>query len=339
MAIQPLTGRYTLNYDNKTFTLANSADVMAANKIFKSTEIDQWYTKFNRFGYIDPYNKEDVLKEFLFFTKPDLRIYSGSGGTLTDDLEDIPYFKDCMYRYPAALWQLQQTSCPSGLRTPFINILTNSVTSKLDLPDISAESQESTPNIMGTTITLRGHSYKSDNGYDFTLSFSDTAYLEIYHMVKAYDEFIRRTKTGETSPYDKYIKYNIASDQFSVYKFLIGQDGETIMYWAKATGVYFTNVPRSDFGDPTDFGKYTLSFHAQFVEDNNPRDLVEFNRLVKTYLRTSYSLQSTYNYTIGGVDNSWVRYPIITRATDARAMRRAPANSPNYYDYRLRWIK
>ena len=35
----------------------------------------KWYTKFNRFGYINPYN-ETANREYLFFTKPDLNIFS-----------------------------------------------------------------------------------------------------------------------------------------------------------------------------------------------------------------------------------------------------------------------
>lgn len=336
--MDPLNGNGTFSYDNKSFTIEDSSKVLAANQFFSRDAI-KWYTKFNRFGYLDPFDKENVIREYLFFTKPDLNIFSNSNSELTTNLSQIPYFMDGRNRHTYALWQLQQTYCPSAIKSPFMVLLSNAVTSKLDLPDISAESQNTTSNIMGVELTLRGHSYKSDNGYDFTLSINDTAYLEVYSLVKAYDEYVRRTKTGEHSPFKKYIEANIVSDQFSVYKFLVGDDGETILYFAKLTGVYFTGVPRSDFSDPTDFGKFSLSFHAQFVEDNNPLDIKEFNRLVESYAGSNYTLADTWNAKINAVNNEWVKLPIVKIAQDARSKRRSPEGSRNYYDYRLRWIK
>lgn len=334
----PLDGDGTFSYENKSIKIDKMKQVLAANKIFTKNDI-KWYTKFNRLGYIDPYNKEQVLREYLFFTKPDLNIFK-SNGALCDGLSQVPYFMDAYNRHTNSLWQLQQRYCSTSRRSPFMNLLSNAVVSKMDLPDISAESQNSTSNIMGTEITLRGHSYKSDNGYDFTLSFDDTAYLEVYHVVKAYDEYMRRIKTGEHSPFQDYIIANIVSDQFSVYKVLVSEDAETILFFAKATGVYFTGVPRSDFGDPTDFGKYSLSFHAQFVEDNNPFDIKEFNRIVLSSLANrEYDLLDTYDMSIAALNNEWGRLPYITYCRDSRAQRRAPEGSKNYYDYRLRWIK
>ena len=220
-------------------------------------------------------------------------------------------------------------------------LLSNNVTSKLDLPGISADSKESTSNIMGVNIQYRGHSYKSDNGYDFTLSFTDTAYLDIYTMLKAYDEYMRLLKTGEGNdrevkfrPIKKYIENRIISEQFSIYKFLIGEDGETILFYAKLTGCYFTDVPRSDMSDPGNDGfKYSVSFHAQFVEDSNPMILSEFNRISPA---KSNIYMNTYDYENNVVDNTWARWPKIIRVdrnNDLQVERRGTK-----YDYRLKWV-
>lgn len=331
--MDPLDGNGTLKYSHpqKTFEIKQMSNVMGQNLIFSKDDI-RWYDRFNRYGYIDPYIYENVLKEFLFFTKPDLHIFSATGDLRTA-LKDIPFFIDAKNRYTNSLWQLQTTNCPN--KSPFMNLLSNSVTSKMDLPSISSESQTTTANIMGTEISIRGHSLKSDNGYDFTLSFTDSAYLELYTMVKAYDEYVRRTKTGEISPYKKHIKNNILSDQFSVYKFLVNSDGETIMYYAKATGVYFTDVPRSDFSDPTDFGKFSLGFHAQFIEDSNPLILCEFNKVVYDYYTSMSNTVDVWNK--NGIDNSWATLPYIIKISDVRSRRRAPEGAKNYYDYRLKW--
>ena len=343
--MDPLRGDGTITYENTrngSFTTGvnHMRMVMHQNLLFDKDEI-KWYSHFNRYGYIDPYNTDQVLKEFLFFTKPDLYIFdgdriNGSKISLNPSLSIIPFFSEAAYRHPQALAQLQYgIKDDNGVYNPFMALLSNSVTSKLDLPAIQSEFNQSTPNIYGTTIDYRSHSIKSDNAFDFTLSFLDTAYLEIYTMVKAYDEYMRLQKLGDIEYNDKYKQYiidRIIPEQFSVYKFLIGSDGETILYYAKATGVFFTDVPRSDFSDPGNDGfKYSLSFHANFIEDNNPMILNEFNLITPASSKGPYI--DVYNSQ--GVNNSWARYPRIVKAEeiyDRRVSRRG-----THRDYRLKW--
>ena len=333
-----------IKYDDTKISVSNLKSILGSNLIFDKNDIE-WYTKYNRFGYIDPYNTYSANREFLFFTKPDLNLFDGGSNedisninfnalTLHPDLANIPIFIDAINNHKNSLTQLcLSAKCEDDRTCPFMYLLSNSVTSKLDLPGITADTKESTSNIYGTNIQYRGHSLKSDLGYDFTLSFTDTAYLEIYHMVKIYDEYMRLIKLGETAPKHKYITNMILPDQFSIYKFIIGDDGETIKYYCKFTGVFFTDVPRSDFGDPPQDGfKYSLSFHAQFVEDNNPMILQEFNRISGNpddkYLKP-------YDYEHGRVDNTWVRVPKVFKYyanTDKKA-----AREQVNYQYRLKW--
>lgn len=355
--MDPLDGNKDNNsvvYENKngekvkiSFNGENNIDgiehTLAANKFFPKDRI-RVYDKISRYGYIPIYETEQVCKEYLFFTKPDLNIFGDDKHTsfgydteLNSYLANIPFFVESNQRNKDALRQLQYSVKDSyGVNNPFMYVLSNAVTSKLDLPGISADSKESTSNIMGTAIQYRGHSYKSDNGYDFSLSFTDTAYLDIYTMVKAYDEYMRLLKTGEVRPIRKYIENRIISEQFSIYKFLISEDGETILYYAKLTGCYFTDVPRSDMSDPGNDGfKYSLSFHAQFVEDSNPMILEEFNRISPG--RKSMDYANVYDNVHNVVDNTWVRWPKIIKVdkfNDPQVKRRG-----TMYDYRLKWIK
>lgn len=356
--IDPLDNKVsTLKYKSQDYSVKinNLNNTLAGNRIFSKDDID-YYNHYSRYGFIDPYNTEQVVREFLFFTKPDLNIFNlGYEDEKADKpklkpygileyeadlhpyLQTIPFFVEANIRHKDALRQLQYSVMDADKnRNPFMYLLSNSVTSKLDLPGITAESRESTPNIMGTSIQYRGHSYKSDNGYDFSLSFNDTAYLEIYTMLKAYDEYMRLIKTGEIEPKRDYIINRIIPEQFSIYKFLVGNDGETILFYAKLTGCYFTDVPRSDLSDPgTDGIKYSVGFHAQFVEDSNPMIINEFNRLSPGGSQTKYA--DTYNYEANTVDNSWVKWPKIVAVSsqdDLQVKRRGTG-----YDYRMKWIK
>lgn len=322
------------------FSKDNLGETARANLIFDEVNID-WYNKCNRYGYIDPYHNDTISKEFLFFTKPDLNIFTDNTcATLVDGVNTDPILLEAAKRMPNVLRQLQSSvPNPDGFNNPFMFLLSNAVASKLDLPGITADSQEVTSNIMGTTIQYRGHSLKSDNGYDFSLSFKDTAYLEVYTLAKCYDEYMRLIKLGETSPKKEYIEARIIPEQFSIYKFLIGSDGETILYYAKLTGCYFTDVPRSDMGDPGNDGfKYSLSFHAQFVEDMSPYILSDFNYIMSD-IRVGTDYLPVFNQKTV-VSNSWAKYPKIIKAdaNDPIYGKRVARRGVNY-DYFLKWIK
>lgn len=349
-----------LKYDNKSIEFKNLNSILSGNRLFAREGID-WYNKFSRYGYVDPYNTDQVVREFLFFTKPDLSIFASNvsidaNGKITETLQSnghsydsklrgylqqIPFFSDAYIRNRDALRQLQYTVKDKNEKiNPFMYLLSNSVTSKLDLPGISAEARESTSTIMGTNIQYRGHSYKSDNGYDFSLSFHDTSKLEVYTLLKAYDEYMRLIKTGEIAPRKDYIINKIVPEQFSIYKFLIGSDGETILYYAKLTGCFFTDVPRGDFSDPGPDGfKFSASFHAQFVEDSNPMILEEFNRISPGKVGAKYA--DTYDYTNNVVDNSWVKWPVIIKSynTYDNKVSIESRRKSDYYDYKMKWVK
>ena len=330
-------GRGDIKFGRKNIPINDIKDTLASNAIFSKDDI-RLYDRFNRYGFIDFYRHEGVLKEFAFFTKPDLFIIAQYGG-LRIDLANIPFFKDSFNRYTNSIYQLQNTNIPNKFKTPFMNIFTNTINSKIDIPDISSDSTQTTGNIMGIDMSIRGHSYKSDNGGDFNVSIVDTSYLEVYHVLKIYDEYMRLLKLGEISPFKKYIVNNIVSDQFSVYKFLIAEDGETIKYFCKFTGCYFNNVPRGDFSDPSDFGKFSVSVHYQDISDSNPIILNDFNRTVKSYSKFNINKPlNVYNNKVAGINNEWAKVPYVVASNDKRSERRAPYGANRYFDYRLKWF-
>ena len=116
------------------------------------------------------------------------------------------------------------------------------------------------------------------------------------------------------------------------------------MYYAKLTGCYFTDVPRSDMADPGDEIKFSLSFHAQFVEDMNPQILKEFS-ILTNYAKSRSSAKdlkylNVYNANMGIVDNKWATYPTIIKATsnDNSNYSKRVARRNVKYDYFLKWI-
>ena len=326
-----------------------------SNLIF-DTRDKIWYKSFNRYGWINLLDTDTVAREYLFFTKPDLYIYDGNtfnNATLNSTFRSNGFFIDVDQRNKDALTSLQYSiKDRNGNKDPFIRILSNMVISKLDMPRISSETQQSTANVYGSIISYRSHSFKSDYGYDFSLTFRDSRYLDIYNMVKAYDEFMRHSKMGEidygfdynskgsgdthntAEIYKSYIKAHIIPEQFSIYKFIVGSDGETIIFFAKYTGVYFVDVPRDEFSEPdTSNGfKYSVSFHANFVRDMDPLIITEFNKLsLGSDLDSDYL--PVYNKDSGNINNEPALYPrVVVVKNDKRTMRRNTS-----FDYRLKW--
>lgn len=281
--------------------------IMMANNFYNKSDI-KIFQRFNRFGYLDPYNTLTGCREYIFFVKPDLHIFENKNTSkLNSELSGMSIFEDAFRRYRPVLKQLQGSVATDK---PFVNLLTNTVSSSLDLPGISADYIETGKNIYGSVMSYRQNSIKSDTDFEFTLEFKDTKYLDVYMFFKLYDEYERKKFNGEITPPDtNYILNRIIHDQMAVYKFIVGEDGESLIYWAKLTGVYPTSVPRDSFSElsPGDI-KFSVSFKAAFVEDMNPDILIDFSRTVTFRNRSTLPI---YNTKYGIIEGEWSISPYI----------------------------
>lgn len=241
---------------------------------------------FDRVGILDATAKTISTKEYVFFTKPDLHIFDNEtdkhGYALNPQLMNTPLFVDGFRRYKDVLAQLQSSIYLPNYHynSPFMNLLSNNIKSSIDLPAISADDTATAANIYGTAITYRDTSEKSDDAFEFNVEFEDTKYLEVYMLFKFYDEYERKKHDGIVSPIENYIKYRILHDQFSVYKFIVGEDGESLIYWAKFYGVYPKGVPRDVMNEVSDNKiRFTVPFKCQFMDDMDPQILTDFSLL------------------------------------------------------------
>lgn len=328
--------------------LSDMNEVLWVNGIYNRSDIE-WYSKFNRFGCLDPYNAINGSKEYLFFTKPDLNIVNPGTNILNPELANQPYFNELIQRYPDVIGQLQKSN-GIGDQGPFMAILSNSVKNTLELQGITTSTIDTPATIYGTAYNYRGWGYSSDEKQEFSLEFEDTRYLEIYNLLKAYEEYERLKHLGMVTPpnidnapvingkcFSYYIKNKILHDQFSVYKFIVAEDGETIIYYAKLWGVFFKNVPREAFSDMnTDGGlKYVVDFEAAFVDDLNPTILTDFNTLTYNYVSRTKDLP-IYNKDIKMINGAWAKIPVISKVHRKNSKAWNEPNSMNY-TYKLKW--
>lgn len=299
-------------------------------------EDTNWHTKFARFGFLDPYNSLTGCREYIFFTRPALNLLSDNGSELAkcDDgptiwnLNNNEYLRETFDKNKHLFYQWM---CTKG---PFMNMITNSVISPMELPGSSSKDMETAMNIYGSKITYRGTSWASDEQFDFSLEFQDNKYLEMYHLFKIYDEYERLKAIGKVAPLDIYRKNRVIHDQFSVFKFVVGPDGREIIYYARATGCFPTTFPRDSFGDMSNMIgsdlKFSVSFKGHFLRDMSPSILLHFNNLsLSTYNgpKTSFSIKDDMplfvpsdvigdiNIYNGNRNGDWAIRPLIVKET------------------------
>jgi hypothetical protein len=289
------------------------ADLRLAVGLLEPWDIHR-YTKFSRFGFFDPYSTAGTIREYLFFTKPDLLLFDGSA-VLSEGVRGVSFFEESLRLYPDAMAQLHVTN---NTRTdPFMTLLSNHVSSPMDLPELSGDDMVGPVNMWGDTVSYRWSSDQSDMTHEFSLEFIDTRFLEVYRLFKVYDEYERQKAKGRIPYRSDYLKNKISHDKFSIYKFLVDDDGESILFYAKAYGVYPKGAPRDALANISGGQQITFSvqFHADFVDDNDPLILNDFNRVsVGQYKSIDISKLSTlplYNYNIGAIDGTWASRPII----------------------------
>lgn len=311
------------------------AKLLRANGIFRREDFDD-YNRFYLFPRNDPYRMLGTTREYVFFTKPDLHIFNnGDVGTLNDDIVNDPFFKDLHDRgYNKTILKDLQYST-DGYMVPFITILSNYKTSNLELQSINSEDMESPINMYGTRLSYRNSSYRSDEYVDFSIEFKDNRYLDCYLWFKAYDAYERKKAEGRITPvHEEYIWNKIISDQMTIFKFVVGEDGETLVHWSCIWGCYPKSVPRETFSDlPADGQlRFTVNWHGSFQDDMDPVILSHFNWLCKQQFDSgSLETMDLYDEDIQAVTGEYAITPYIE----------GPYTSgiTDYKQYRLIWKK
>ena len=309
------------------------------------------FNSFARYGILDIAHNHTGSREYLFFTKPDLHIFSTNGFEINKQLKDVTFFRNAIEQYPMSLLSLQQTLKRGRSLYPhnfdpamkFIPLLSNHVTSSLDLPAISATETENNTSLFQVKTTYRDSSEQSDFGFDFSLEFWDTRYLDVYMLFKAYDEYCRQEfYRNVTPPKLSYITDRVNCKQFSIYKIIVDET-TTIMFYGKATGVYPMGVPREAMSNFDGTIKITVPMKAQFVSDMDPIILDELNRISRmTYFdgtdNDSIGAMTTgfmplYDKYNGSADTRWGALPYVAKAG---AFRKGAPDQEQLY--RLMWV-
>lgn len=324
-----------------------------------------WYESIDRYsgGKLDAYNNLGNTKEYLFFTRPDCHIFNPGTSTLQSAFATDPFFVEMQSKYPYVLYSLQKSAISTNQRVdknPFMSILTNSVNNTLDLQALSASEMDTSTNMYGSTINYRKDAWVGDENIDFSLEFSESKWLEIYLLLKTYENYEREVTIGNIYPpkgtkststdkdkkkgstqsnFSEYIQYKELHDTFGIFKFVVDEDLESIIYYAYFCGCYFKNVPRDGLNDMNGSGlKLSVDFKAFCMDDMNPEILVHFNNLIKDAGIGDYV--PVYNTNKGRINGSRVYLPRVVKV-----LQRNGDNGEKFYSnlggdkykYKLKW--
>jgi hypothetical protein len=295
-------------------------------------------TKFNRMQFVNPYHTISSTREFLFFTKPDLHIRIPGTTTLNKELGNDPYWVELNTYYKRVVHQLQMGADNDS--NPFIPLLTNQSASSLDLPTVSLETNDTPQTIYGTSIQYPQGSFKSDESFDFSLEFYDDPWLDVYQFFKAWNEYENLKTLGRVSPpmyssnsyaISSYTINKILHDQIGIFKFIVDDDMETIIHYSYLCGCFPKSVPRDTFKEiEPGLIRYSIDWHAQFVEDSNPSILVDFDQLCNKYKRVDFNnLVSIWDMNGRHVNGNWAACPYIVWTSDT--------SRPTNRKYLLKW--
>lgn len=303
----------TLDGSNTTFSsdaTSPATEELQARAIYDRTTMG-WDKGFSRVPIIDPYNTTTNTFEYVFFVKPDLHLME-NGSPNPELVNRSSFFADAIDRYPHIVDQLQFSHSMSRNGGTLCPLLTNAINGTLDLPDISADTIDTPQNSYGTKISYRGSSYKSDEEFDFSIEFKDTKYLEVYMWFKMFDEYEKMKWRGQVSPtLQSYITNKILHDQMAIYKFIVAEDGMSLIYWARIMGCFPKSVPRDTFGKLEGELNYSTSWHGQFVKDMDPAILTDFNNITAPYRGNTIGNLPLYDSANHRFNPTWARCPVI----------------------------
>ena len=316
--------------------IGNAYENYGSTEFGAATSNNTAKTKFNRFKNAEGLDYFTSNITYVFFTKPQMNV--SNPGYINDS------FIQSMQTSSDAGNQLILKSLDGIASTDgcFNYLLSNSVES-FDLKDNIIKTTEVGETIFGNKIITADNCMESYNNDTFTVQYTEYSDMAITKMHKIWLDYMHLVKHNQAAPYmskktdctplvskfgNLYYSYtqNASSGQkdfimsreldyvCSVYYFRTAEDGQSLKYWAKYTGVFPLNVPFSAMsfnqGD-NKLKQLSVNYTYSFKEDMNPEILAEFNILCSKGLNWKKYITETDRKDVS-IKNNWKQNVCIT---------------------------
>lgn len=236
----------------------------------------------------------------VFFTRPDIHLRStrrdSDNNIINPGAIDIrdPWFMQMDKNDPIILDLLTKNYTRKHDFNPFLSNATRS----FDLSDEKLETMEHGETFTGWKVKYGRHTIGSQTSGSFNITYNETNRLEVYKMHKAWIDYISKVYRGEFQPNEKNMRDMILDYACSVYYFLCAEDGETVIFWSKYTGVFPTTIPSGQFdwseNEIVKNPKCTIEYEYAWKENMNPVILTDFNK--NSYMNTAEDINASAPY-------------------------------------------
>ena len=316
--------RDKLDKDLDYLDMTNNMDLMGA---WKTRQYKAKY--YNRFKL--PLINDAFLKGYgyVFFTRPDCNVLNKKGTNISDEVKNVPNFRYAWLHDPHILKQLSLDSNIYGDFMPYLSNESRSFTLRDEYITYDTYGKSMT----GHKIVYGKNNVESKTAGEFSIDFIDSRNVDIYRLHKLWTDYISNVYQGVFTPKMKYIRGRMLDYACSVYFILVAEDGETIIFWSKYTGVFPVNIPSSAYnwtqGQILTNPSINITYQYSFKEDFNPLSLIEFNRNAGNgeYKYVPVADVASMYY---GTGYTWVGTPYIETIN---------TNSVTPYTFKLRFRK
>ena len=327
-AYKNVSDNYFMNYSSfskdietveKNLNIAISPNIATAIK----TELMQ---RFNRFLIAFPNTALNKTFAHVFFTRPELNLYNSNGSALLPEVANDPYFYYLDKNDKNLLKSLTRNFSAVHDFNPFLSNKAGSFT----LKDEFIKTEEYGETLTGWKIKYGKHNIESKTADDFDIEYTEDSDYSILKLHKAWIDYISKVYRGEFSPTRNSISNRTIDYACSVYFFLCGPDGETLIFWSKYTGVFPTNIPSTaanwSVGDLTKMPKVSIHYEYSWKEDMMPTTLAEFN--LNSAKDTNNTYAKIYEPSLGSTGRTFVGTPFVETVENAHT---------GTYEYKLRF--
>lgn len=233
-------------------------------------------TKYlNRFRIRYPDLEQERSVGYIFFTKPDLNILT-TGGDITQESANIHSLRDILQSRDIEIARCLKHGYKSRLITPITNAAEN-----VDLQDVQMKTRTTAESSINWKVQYGFRTSDSKAANTFNITFTDDKNLTLYKLHKIWVEYIDAVSVGKMKPLREYITKRVLDYAVSAYYILVGEDGKTIRYYAKFTGVFPLNIPDSAYGwqqgDEIKRRNFQIQYQYSFFDAMEPLIIKDFN--------------------------------------------------------------
>lgn len=250
-------GKYPSDGSNKTEEIYKEYIQNIHTEIGLPENVEK--SNLNQFNIFKNYEGIDFFSTgigYVFITRPDLNLFPGDTKLTKETNRYHINVLDPFIRHLngtsigkeilTSLTQNQSFDKNFNIPSGFIPSITNHCKS-FSPKDVQLDVLETQENMLGTRIVYGETTNKSISVDNFDLLFNelDSGFFIMLH--KCWIEYINNVRRGIFLAKKENILSRVLDYASSLYYFLLGEDGESIVYWCKLTGVLPTTINYSSF--------------------------------------------------------------------------------------------